>query len=127
MLGSGEIVGVNIHKQCVVIDKPVICTSCCSAKAAAFVGQIKVLVVCGASTVMISNGCHAGQGRKCLVQISGILLLVAGCVDLISCREKEVNIHFILNGIQRLVPAFDIFRCAACADLRIPYESEAEI
>src|SRR5699024_4622183 len=112
---------------CVVIDKPVICTSCCSAKAAAFVGQIKMLVVCGASTVMISDGCHAGQGRKCLVQISGILLLVAGCVDLISCREKKINIHIILDCIQCLIPSFDIFRSTARADLRISYESEAEI
>ena len=122
-----HVIGVNIHKQRIVIYEPVVCSGFCFAVFRTLIRQIEVFIICRASAVMISDCCYTGKRRKYITQISCVLLFIICCVNLISCREKEVNIHFILNGIQRLVPAFDIFRCASCADLRIPYESKTEI
>ena len=75
---------------------------------------------------MIADRCHACQRCKRVIQIPGILCFIAGSIYLVPCGEEEVDVHIVLDRIQRLVPSLNVLRCSSCSDLRVSHKGKAE-
>src|SRR5699024_7751569 len=113
--------------QGVVVYEPVICSCVRCSVLCALIGQIKVLIVRCASTVMVSDRRHTCKGGERIVQVACVLSFVICCIYLVSGGEEEINSHVILDRVKCRIPSLDIRLCRSCSDLRVADECEAEI
>ena len=123
-------IAVEHHKQRVVIDKVVVAACGSLSVLGRLVGYIEVLAVgIGAGVVVANGGGHGQAGQDAVVQITVVLALVGGAVDLIARRQQEGNIGELgigVNNVQGVVPTLNITCSAASADLGVAHESEGE-
>ena len=75
---------------------------------------------------MIADRCHACQRCKRVIQIPGILCFIAGSIYLVPCGEEEVDVHIVLDRIQRLVPSLDVRLRGSRTNLGVSHKGKAE-
>ena len=126
MLRCRTVIGVDIHEQRIIVHEPVIRTCRCRSQPRALIRQIKVFVVRRIAAVVVADRGHACQRCERVIDISCILLFIVIYIHLVSCGEEEVNVHIVLDRIQRLIPSLDIRRRGSRTDLRVSHEGKAE-
>ena len=126
-----QIIAVEHHEKGVMIDKVVVAAGIGNAQRLRLVSHMEVIVVGAAGGVVVAH--HGGHGHAVqllMLQISAVLCLVSGGIDLIARTEDEVRsckIRIRGNFVQGLAPVFSIVSAiAGGADLGIAHKGEGE-
>ena len=131
VLSRRQVIGVEYHKQRIVVNEPVVTAGRGGAVLRRFIGNVEVLAVGIRTGVVVSDDSGHGQVlQSVMIQIAVILALATGSVDLVTGGKQEGDVRenvVLSNDVQGVVPAGSIAgHIAAGADLGVSHVGEGE-